>query len=235
MIDHRSLIPILNSKALDELPFPRLVHLKENLALYHFTAVWRRGIDHKVVDCFSRCPVDDPDAVDEEADLQTTANPRDAASGSPGHTTGDQILVLLEDPHVARLKEKANRDLHYRQRESIEHGISSRSMSFVNCTHPTRGRTALSDELGRWCTGRESPTTFATWVAAVQRVRNAFRPMPPSLSLSTPPPIPPLRADRADLFQLGGKQFLVTTDQVSGWPTVVLAAVRLRQCRGSTF
>ena len=81
-------------------------------------------------------------------------------------------------------------------RESIEHGISSRRMSFVNCTHPTRGRTTLSDELGRWCTGRQSPTTFATCVAAVQRVWNAFRPMPPSLFSSTPA-IPPLRADRS--------------------------------------
>ena len=30
-------------------------------------------------------------------------------------TTGDQIHALLEDPHVARLKEEANRDPHYRQ------------------------------------------------------------------------------------------------------------------------
>ena len=113
VVDHRPLIPILNSKTLDELPSPRLVHLKEKLALYRFTAVWRPGIDHKVVDCFSRYPVDDPDAVEEEADLQTPANTHAMLlQAHQDPTTGDQIHALLEDPHVARLQEEANRDPH---------------------------------------------------------------------------------------------------------------------------
>ena len=65
VVDHRRLISILNSKSLDELPSPRLVRLKEKLALYQLIAVLRPGIEHKTVDCFSRSPVDDPD-VDNE-------------------------------------------------------------------------------------------------------------------------------------------------------------------------
>ena len=40
VVDHRPLIPILNSKTLDEMPSPQLVRLKEKLALYRFKAVW---------------------------------------------------------------------------------------------------------------------------------------------------------------------------------------------------
>ena len=65
IVDHRPLIPILNSKTLDELPSPRIIRLKEKLAMYRLTAVWRPGIEHKVVDCFSRHPVDEPDAEDQ--------------------------------------------------------------------------------------------------------------------------------------------------------------------------
>ena len=39
MVDHRPLIPILNSKTLDDLPSPHLIHLKEKLALDCFSAV----------------------------------------------------------------------------------------------------------------------------------------------------------------------------------------------------
>ena len=49
VVDYRPLIPILNSKCLDELPSPRLVRLNETLALYQLTAAWRPGIEHKVV------------------------------------------------------------------------------------------------------------------------------------------------------------------------------------------
>ena len=74
VVDHQPLIPILNSKSLDELPSPRLVRLKEKLALYQLTAVWRPGIEHRIVDCFSRYPVDDPDVDDEQADVEKTAH-----------------------------------------------------------------------------------------------------------------------------------------------------------------
>ena len=65
----RPLIPLLNSKTLNEMRSPRLTRLKEKLAVYRFIAVWRPGVEHKVVDCFSRHPVDDPspDEDDEAA------------------------------------------------------------------------------------------------------------------------------------------------------------------------
>ena len=68
VVDRRPLIQIINSKTLDELPSPRVVRLKEKLAMFRITAVRRPGIKHTVVDVFSRFPVDEPDSDDEDSD-----------------------------------------------------------------------------------------------------------------------------------------------------------------------
>ena len=57
IVDHRPLISIINWKTLDELSTPRIVRLKEKLTPCRLNAMWRPGIEHKVVDCFSRHPV----------------------------------------------------------------------------------------------------------------------------------------------------------------------------------
>ena len=127
--DHRPLIPILNSKSLDELPSPRLVRLKEKLALYQLTAVWWPGIEHKIVDCFSRYPVDDPDVDDEQADVEATAHIHAMLfQAQRDHTTDDidRILALLEDPHLTRRKTEANQDPQYQQLlTATQHGFPS--------------------------------------------------------------------------------------------------------------
>ena len=60
IVDLRPLISIINSKTLDRLSTPRIVRLKEKLTPYHLNAMWRPGIEQKVVDCFSRHPVEVP-------------------------------------------------------------------------------------------------------------------------------------------------------------------------------
>ncbi|UYV81614.1 hypothetical protein LAZ67_20001709 [Cordylochernes scorpioides] len=64
IVDHRPLIPILNSKTLDEIENPRLLRLKEKLTPYLITAVWRPGKKHTVVDVLSRHPSPVPDVYD---------------------------------------------------------------------------------------------------------------------------------------------------------------------------
>ena len=111
VVDYRPLIPILNSKSLDELPSPHLVRSKEKLALYQLTAMWRPGIEHKIVDCFSRYPVDDPDVDNEQADVEEIAHIHAMLfQAKRDHTNDDRILALLENPHLTRLKTEANRD-----------------------------------------------------------------------------------------------------------------------------
>ena len=53
VVDHKPLIPIINSKFLDEIESPRIRNMKEKLAMYRMTAVWRKGADHKIA-IFSR-------------------------------------------------------------------------------------------------------------------------------------------------------------------------------------
>ena len=64
LVDHWPLIPLLNSKTFNEMPSPRLTPMKEKLAFADSQQYGRPAIEHKVVDCFSRYPVDDPSPDD---------------------------------------------------------------------------------------------------------------------------------------------------------------------------
>lgn len=58
IVDHKALVQIINSKSLNEIETPRIFRLKEKLAYSMLTAQWRAGVNHKIVDLFSRYPVD---------------------------------------------------------------------------------------------------------------------------------------------------------------------------------
>ena len=173
-------------------------------------------------------------------------------------TTGDQILALLEDPHVARLKEEANRDPHYRQlREAIEHGfpaykhwIEDALGPFLAIRHDlwiadelvmygSRGGNARKDVLRQLHAshqGQDRTLRRARQVMYLPSITNDIRNVvrscadldcaerlpshAPEPLLIDQPPSRPFERTAADLFQLGGKQFLVYTDRFSGWPTV---------------
>lgn len=64
--DHRPLVPILNSKTLDEIENPRLQRLKLKMGeVGSFTAVWTPGSQHLAADALSRHPIDKAGADDE--------------------------------------------------------------------------------------------------------------------------------------------------------------------------
>ena len=68
--DHRPLVPILNSKSLNEIENPRLQRLREKLIPYNFTTFWKKGKDHCIPDALSRAPIHKPNKDDEEAETE---------------------------------------------------------------------------------------------------------------------------------------------------------------------
>ena len=122
------------------MPSPRLTRLKEKLALYQFTAVWRPGVEHKVVDCFPRHPVDDPSPDDNQEDDEAAAYIRAMLLGA--HTdgaTGDHILPLL-DPHLTRLRTEANSDDKYKRlRTTVQQGFPTNKRQLDAATAPFYG------------------------------------------------------------------------------------------------
>ena len=124
---------------------------ERKLALYRFTAVWRPGAEHNVVDCFSRHPVDDPTPDDSQEDDEAAAYVRAMLLGA--HTdgaTGDYILPL-QDPHLTRLRTEVNSDDKYtRLRTTVQQGFLPTGDSWT----PPQLRSMASD---RTC---GSPTTW---------------------------------------------------------------------------
>ena len=111
VVDHRPLIPILNSKTLGELSSPRIIRLKEKLAPYNLTAVWRAGVSHKTVDCLSRHPVDSPEDADlhGESELDNCLRVFKQIANLDIDTGRDLVM----DQHLDRILSAGNSDLEY--------------------------------------------------------------------------------------------------------------------------
>ena len=74
MVDHRLLLPILDHYTLEAVENPRLQRMKERMAPFSFTTIWRPGKEHAIPDALSRAPVDDPVTADQvaERDIELT-------------------------------------------------------------------------------------------------------------------------------------------------------------------
>ena len=109
VMDHKPLIPILNVQTLDQVDNPRLQRLKEKLAGYNFTAVWRKGANHNIPDALSRAPVDQPDEEDRRLEEELNTFVR-----SIMHIKSTEITefndLILED-----LRTAANADEEYKK------------------------------------------------------------------------------------------------------------------------
>ena len=122
IVDHRPLVLIINSKTLDELSSPRIVRLKEKLAMFRMNPVWRPGIHHKVVDCLSRYPTEDPSDVDQQEEVVVENHSREMLLvAALDLETGEQIR---EDRLISKLKSTAAQDPSYSKLKStVERGF----------------------------------------------------------------------------------------------------------------
>lgn len=117
MTDHRPLVPILNHYSLDAVENPRLQRLKEKVAPYQFTAVWRAGKTLCIPDALSRAPVSHPtpEDVTDCADAAThvrsvvsvtaAAQEDDAPPIDADRTLQDLSAAARVDPSYVRLRD----------------------------------------------------------------------------------------------------------------------------------
>ena len=75
LTDHNPLVPILNSRRLDEIENPRLQRLKSRLMSYNFTAKWIKGSVNDGPDALSRNPVSNPHNSDALAEHDSPNEP----------------------------------------------------------------------------------------------------------------------------------------------------------------
>ncbi|KAG0721036.1 Retrovirus-related Pol polyprotein from transposon opus [Chionoecetes opilio] len=76
VVDHKPLVPILDHHTLDAIDNPRIQRLKEKIAPYVFSTIWRKSKEHALPDALSRAPVAVPTHADMEAESQVAHHVR---------------------------------------------------------------------------------------------------------------------------------------------------------------
>ena len=113
--DHNPLIPILNSRRLDEVENPRLQRLKARLMGYNFTVQWTKGSNNSAPDALSRYPVSDPNTEDTLAEYDNQCNPEVSTAEIRAITATEPFTTS----RLQELRDKAIHDPAYQQLQTI--------------------------------------------------------------------------------------------------------------------
>ena len=119
VIDHNTLVPILNSHRLDEIENPRLQRLRTRLMAYNFTAKWLKGKENAIADSLSRYPTDDPKGDDDLAEYDLDFSQTVNSVHAP--TIADLRLLHANETNL-RLQEvlqHASADPEYQQLKQV--------------------------------------------------------------------------------------------------------------------
>ena len=148
--DHRTLIPILNNKSLNEIDNPRLQRLVEKLRPYTYRAEHVSGKDNCIADALSRAPVDQPteeDMLGEEASRGIRQIVRRAASCAG---IDDELQETLVDPNMEWIKGAAEEDVSYQELlTTLRNGFPDRICETSEVVRPYFGlRDDLSEHNG---------------------------------------------------------------------------------------
>ena len=143
VVDHRPLVPILNSKRLSEIDNPRLQRMRERMSTYSFTAVWQKGASHCVPDALSCAPVCDPEPEDEVAEVSEALH--DAVVAALSATSEDGALIApLQDRTLDSVRAAAARDPEYRAlRDVIWAGFPDHRHELMPALRPYWGVRAM--------------------------------------------------------------------------------------------
>ncbi|XP_066973183.1 uncharacterized protein [Macrobrachium rosenbergii] len=119
VVDHRPLIPILNSKSLGEIENPRLQCMREKLSNFSFTVHWQKGSFHCIPDALLRAPVQDPteeNCLNEDG----STDPLHVAivNALDMHENG-VLLTPLKDKTLEKVRVAAEQDAEYNSLRKI--------------------------------------------------------------------------------------------------------------------
>ena len=150
VVDHRPLVPILNSKRLSEIENPRLQRLREKLTPYSFSACWQKGAKHCIPDALSRAPVSDPAPEDEVAEMSEAVHTAVVAALQLTGEDGAQIAPL-RDRTLDAVRVAAARDPEYSMlRDTVIDGFPEHRQEVTPAVRPywgIRDRLAVDDGL----------------------------------------------------------------------------------------
>ena len=239
VIDHRPLVPILNTYTLDAIENPRLQRLKEKIAGYVYTSVWRKGRDHALPDALSRAPVDKPTQEDIALDTETRVHVR----GVVTQRAGDMVLEELrggarEDPAYVKLLEyvtkgfPTNRDSmeqellpYWKQRDALYHDEelvligprvvvpSAQRRGVLARLHDAHCGVEATKRRARqtvWWLGINSDITSTVKACSPCQTLQPSQQQEPMMPEEAPEL--PFESVSADFFSTAGKSFLVYVD-----------------------
>lgn len=130
IIDHRPLIPIINSKGLDEIENPRLLRLREKLLPFTLEAEWSSGKTHFIPDALSRAPVHDPDDTDRTLENAITEDMEIKVNYMAAQLREDEYADNTRDTVIEQLENAAKTDEQYQALiRLIQQGFPAQSTS----------------------------------------------------------------------------------------------------------
>ena len=240
--DHKPLKAICNRTNYEANKNPRIQRMLEKLTPYNFTVEWRAGKNHCVADALSRSPVLPPPEDVEDKTTVCQVHTKEGVGGleflANVAAEDEQYQVVIEalkkhlrstvlpPSHPGRayrglwpfMRVQNGLIVVHGSRVLVPQAARKRIIQQLHISHQGRDRTiARAKRLYFWNgMANEISQTIATCNKCC-----IYKPGQQRETLQTHPlPKRPFQEVSMDLFEFGGRVFMVTCDRYSGWPVL---------------
>ncbi|KAG0722364.1 Transposon Ty3-I Gag-Pol polyprotein [Chionoecetes opilio] len=212
VVDHKPLVPILDHHTLDAIDNPRIQRLKEKIAPYVFSTIWRKGKEHALPDALSRAPVAVPTHADMEAESQVVHHVRTLSR--------PDLLAALQD--YWKLRDDLSTEdglVLYGSRLVIPTSLRSHVLSRLHDSHRGIEATKRRARQTVWWPGIHSDITST--VRGCDACLEMLPSQPKEPLLSDPLPSRPFEEVSADLFTHADALRSSSPDSSTGTPACI--------------
>ena len=240
--DHKPLISIINRKSMNEVHNPRVQRLLEKVAGYDFSVSWTPGKTHRIADALSRAPTFKTEEGDLEETILTAATKvynannlslaqmKEVAKEDKQYqeiihclTKGQNVNCLPHD-HPARAFKSIWTDISieeelliWGQRIIVPKELRNQILEALHKPHSGTVKTrAAAKELYYWPGMNNEIQTMIEKCDKCQELRPSLQKEALLQSMATKP----MDSVSVDLFDYGGRQYLVMVDRYSGFTFV---------------